>query len=152
MGATDTPRGRRLRRRRRRRRTRAAIENAIEKNTWAVGPWREEREGGREGREPKNERRSRWRDGNERPGPAAQYLTNNIVHSPGESPITDVAARYITGAIIIICKPPPRCLSFSYLSRASCPPTRPVVLLCVSKWASCLSRREWSRFRRDIRN
>lgn len=30
------------------------------------------------------------------------YLMNNIVHSPGESPDNRRAARYITGAIIII--------------------------------------------------
>lgn len=39
-------------------------------------------------------------------------------------------ARYITGAIIIICKPPPRLrsfahVSFSYLSREALPPCRP---------------------------
>lgn len=76
------------------------------------------------------------------------YLTNNVVHSPRESFDNRRAARYITGAIIIICKPPPRA-SFSYLSRR---PSHPVVLLDVSKWVSCLSRREWPRFRRDIRN
>jgi len=56
----------------------------------------------------------------------AAYLTNNVVHSPGESPDNGRAARYITGAIIIICKPPPR-TSFSYLARAF----PPVVLLAV---------------------
>lgn len=53
------------------------------------------------------------------------YLTNNVVHSPRESLDNGRAARYITGAIIIICKPPPRA-SFSYLSRG---PSHPVVLL-----------------------
>lgn len=49
------------------------------------------------------------------------YLTNNVVHSPREYLDNGRAARYITGAIIIICKPPPRA-SFSYLSREG-PPT-----------------------------
>lgn len=45
------------------------------------------------------------------------YLMNNVVHSPRESPDNRRAARYITGTIIIICKPPSRA-SFSYLSLA----------------------------------
>lgn len=49
------------------------------------------------------------------------YLMNNVVHSPDESPDNRRAARYITGAIIIICKPPSRAF-FSYLSRED-PPT-----------------------------
>lgn len=77
------------------------------------------------------------------------YLTNNVVHSRRESLDNGRAARYITGAIIIICKPPPRA-SFSYLSRG---PSHPVVLLgCLEMGLLFIETREWPRFRRDIRN
>jgi hypothetical protein len=45
------------------------------------------------------------------------YLTNNVVHSPEESRDNGRAVRYITGAIIIICKPSPRASFFLSLAR-----------------------------------